>query len=128
MLRSPAPPAHPGLTGTPTAEWRRVVEAVAAVRREIERIRAVAARQVGPQEAQIFDAHLMLLDDAEVLADVKHRVNPEPVRSRPGSTRSLSSRTNGLNCQTPTCAPAPRTYGQWGTRCSLHSPARRPSP
>jgi phosphoenolpyruvate-protein phosphotransferase len=30
---------------------------------------------VGPQEAQIFDAHLMLLDDAEVLADVKHRVN-----------------------------------------------------
>jgi phosphocarrier protein FPr len=75
MLRSPAPPANPGLTGSPTAEWRRVVEAVAAVRREIERIRAVAARKVGPQEAQIFDAHLMLLDDAEVLADVKHRVN-----------------------------------------------------
>jgi len=75
MLRSPPPPAHPGLTGSPTAEWRRVVEAVAAVRREIERIRAVAARKVGPQEAQIFDAHLMLLDDAEVLADVKHRVN-----------------------------------------------------
>jgi phosphoenolpyruvate-protein phosphotransferase/dihydroxyacetone kinase phosphotransfer subunit len=75
MLRSPAPPADPGLTGSPTAEWRRVVEAVAAVRREIERIRAVAAREVGPQEAQIFDAHLMLLGDAEVLADIKHRVN-----------------------------------------------------
>jgi multiphosphoryl transfer protein len=74
MLRSPAPTADRGPTGTPTAEWRRVVEAVAAVRREIERIRAVAAREVGPQEAQIFDAHLMLLSDAEVLADVKHRV------------------------------------------------------
>ena len=33
--------------GHPTAEWRRIVEAVAAVRREIERIRAVAAREVG---------------------------------------------------------------------------------
>ena len=75
MLRPPAAPAHRGPTGTHTAEWRRVVEAVAAVRREIERIRAVAAREVGPQEAQIFDAHLMLLGDAEVLADVKHRIN-----------------------------------------------------
>jgi phosphoenolpyruvate-protein phosphotransferase/dihydroxyacetone kinase phosphotransfer subunit len=75
VLRPPAVPADPGPTGTPTAEWRRVVEAVAAVRREIERIRAVAVREVGPQEARIFDAHLMLLGDAEVLADVKHRVN-----------------------------------------------------
>jgi multiphosphoryl transfer protein len=75
LLRSPAALDHRGPTGTPTAEWRRVVEAVAAVRREIERIRAVAAREVGPQEAQIFDAHLMLLGDAEVLADVKHRIN-----------------------------------------------------
>jgi multiphosphoryl transfer protein len=75
MLSSPAAPTRRGPTGTPTAEWRRVVEAVAAVRREIERIRAAAAREVGPQEALIFDAHLMLLSDADVLADVKHRVN-----------------------------------------------------
>ena len=75
LLSSPAAPTHRGPAGTPTAEWRRVVEAVAAVRREIERIRAVAAREVGPQEARIFDAHLMLLGDTEVLADVKHRVN-----------------------------------------------------
>ena len=75
MLRPPAAPADGGPAGTPTAEWRRVVEAVAAVRREIERIRAVAVREVGPQEARIFDAHLMLLGDAEVLADVKHRVS-----------------------------------------------------
>jgi len=58
----------------PVAEWRRVVEAMADVRREIERIRAVAARQAGPQEARIFDAHLLLLGDSEVLADVKQRI------------------------------------------------------
>jgi phosphoenolpyruvate-protein phosphotransferase/dihydroxyacetone kinase phosphotransfer subunit len=74
-LSSADAPAHQAPAASPPAEWRRVVEAVAAVRREIERLRAVAAREVGPQEARIFDAHLMLLGDAEVLADVKNRVN-----------------------------------------------------
>jgi phosphocarrier protein FPr len=61
--------------GDPVAEWRRLVEAIADVRREIERVRAVAVRQVGPQEARIFDVHQMLLGDAELLADVKQRVS-----------------------------------------------------
>ncbi len=61
--------------GDPVAEWRRLVEAMADVRREIERVKAVAVRQVGPQEARIFDAHQMLLGDAELLADVKQRVS-----------------------------------------------------
>lgn len=62
-----APPTEPA------AEWRRVVEAMADVRREIERYRALT-RETSPQEARIFDAHLMLLGDEEVLADVKARV------------------------------------------------------
>ncbi len=61
--------------GNPATEWRRLVEAMADVRREIERVRAVAVREVGPQEARIFDAHQMLLGDAELLADVKQRVS-----------------------------------------------------
>ena len=61
--------------GDPVAEWRRLVEAIADVRREIERVRAVAVRQVGLQEARIFDVHQMLLGDAELLADVKQRVS-----------------------------------------------------
>jgi multiphosphoryl transfer protein len=75
MLSAVETPTRPTRTAAPSAEWRRVVEAVAAVRREIERIKAVAAREVGPEEARIFDAHLMLLGDAEVLADVKNRVS-----------------------------------------------------
>jgi phosphocarrier protein FPr len=62
------------VVGDPAAEWRRVVEAVAAVRREIERLRVVTARRVGAEEASIFDAHLSLLTDAEMLADVKARL------------------------------------------------------
>jgi phosphocarrier protein FPr len=60
--------------GDPADEWRRVRAAVAAVRREIQRVRAAAAREVGEQEARIFDAHLMLVDDADLLDDVHARI------------------------------------------------------
>jgi multiphosphoryl transfer protein len=60
--------------GDPGAEWRRVVEAVAEVRRDIEHLRALTVREVGESEAGIFDAHLTLLADAALLADVKQRI------------------------------------------------------
>src|SRR5437764_7619107 len=61
--------------GPPTAEWRRLIEAVADVRRAVERTRAAAARDIGPHDAEIFDAHLMLLADAELLNAAKDRVS-----------------------------------------------------
>src|SRR3954453_8826828 len=60
--------------GPPTAEWRRLIEAVADVRRTVERTRAAAARDIGPGDAEIFDAHLMLLADPELLNAAKDRV------------------------------------------------------
>ena len=62
------PPAEPA------AEWRRVVEAVATARRGIEHARVLTAREVGASQAGIFDAHLLLLSDAEMLAEVKSRL------------------------------------------------------
>ncbi len=59
--------------GEPAAEWRRIVESVAAVRRDIEHVRVITAREVGAEQASIFDAHLSLLTDSEMLADVKAR-------------------------------------------------------
>ncbi|WP_342772384.1 phosphoenolpyruvate--protein phosphotransferase [Nocardioides immobilis] len=61
--------------GEPAAEWRRIVESVAAVRRDIEHVRVVTAREVGAEQASIFDAHLSLLTDTEMLADVKTRTS-----------------------------------------------------
>ena len=60
----------------PAADWRRIVEAVATARREIERARVLTAREVGAAQASIFDAHLLLLSDAEMLADVKSPARP----------------------------------------------------
>jgi phosphoenolpyruvate-protein phosphotransferase/dihydroxyacetone kinase phosphotransfer subunit len=58
----------------PAAEWSRVEEALAAVRRDLHRIRAATARDAGDSHAAIFDAHLLMLDDADLLADVRSRI------------------------------------------------------
>jgi phosphocarrier protein FPr len=73
-LTTVPPDLHDDEVGEPSAEWRRLVESVAAVRREIEHVRVLTTRDVGAEEASIFDAHLSLLADAEMLADVKTRI------------------------------------------------------
>jgi multiphosphoryl transfer protein len=55
-------------------EWRRLREAIAAVRRDIQRIRIHTTRAVGVENAAIFDAHLLLLDDVDLLNDVRARI------------------------------------------------------
>jgi phosphocarrier protein FPr len=59
----------------PAAEWRRLRAAVAAVRREVRQVRARTAWRSGEADAEIFDAHLLLLDDAELLGEVRDRVD-----------------------------------------------------
>lgn len=56
------------------AEWRRLREAIAAVRRDVQRDRGRTAREIGEAEAAIFDAHLLLLDDPELVDDVRARI------------------------------------------------------
>ena len=74
LLAGAPPAARSSEQSSPADEWRRLESALAAVRREIERYRALA-RQAGPQEAGIFDAHLLLLDDEEVIGDVRARLS-----------------------------------------------------
>jgi phosphocarrier protein FPr len=61
--------------GDPPAEWRRLRTAVAAVRRETVRLRGRTSRELGESEAAIFDAHLMLLDDTELLDHVRSGID-----------------------------------------------------
>jgi multiphosphoryl transfer protein len=63
-----------GPAADPATEWRRLVESLAQVRRDTEHLRVLTARDVGPDEAAIFDAHLSLLSDADLLAEVKARI------------------------------------------------------
>jgi phosphocarrier protein FPr len=53
--------------GSPDEEWARLDAARAAARADIEQARAAIAGRAGESEAAIFDAHLLLLDDAALL-------------------------------------------------------------
>ncbi|MEU4221899.1 phosphoenolpyruvate--protein phosphotransferase, partial [Actinoplanes sp. NPDC026623] len=69
-------PRIPDVASQGTApEWRRIEGALATVRRDLHRLRAGTARDAGDAQAEIFDAHLMLLDDADLLADVRSRIS-----------------------------------------------------
>ncbi|HEY0574153.1 MAG TPA: phosphoenolpyruvate--protein phosphotransferase [Pseudonocardia sp.] len=59
----------------PAAEWRRLTDAVDTAREDIQRVRARAAEQVGEAEAGIFDAHLAMLDDPELLGGAHTRID-----------------------------------------------------
>ncbi len=63
---------HPA-TGDPAQEWQRIEESIAATRCDIEQLRDRTTREVGAGEAGIFDAHLALLADDEILHAVKAR-------------------------------------------------------
>jgi phosphocarrier protein FPr len=68
-------PAEP--PGDPAVQWRRLREALAAVRREIQRLRTRAVREIGDADAAIFDAHLLLLDDTALLDEARSRLDRE---------------------------------------------------
>jgi phosphocarrier protein FPr len=72
----------------PSREHRRLAEAIDSVDTELRRLQARTGRDVGPAEASIFDAHLALLHDPELIAEVRERLDGErsprsgtPVRS-----------------------------------------------
>ena len=68
----PATPDIPNVPSQgPAAEWARISGALGTVRRDLHRIRAATARDAGENQAAIFDAHLLLLDDTDLLADVR---------------------------------------------------------
>ena len=64
---APVVPDEPG--ADPAVERERLDAALPAVAAEITAARDAAARELGKEEAAIFDAHLLLLDDPALLAD-----------------------------------------------------------
>ncbi|GAB1689830.1 phosphoenolpyruvate--protein phosphotransferase [Krasilnikovia sp. M28-CT-15] len=69
-------PALPDLPAQDSGtERHRIEDALATVHQELRALRAAAARDAGDAAAQIFDAHRLLLDDAELLDDVRDRID-----------------------------------------------------
>ena len=58
----------------PAAEWERLTAARTACRDDIRGTRAATASQVGESAAAVFDAHVLLLDDSDLLDDARRRI------------------------------------------------------
>jgi multiphosphoryl transfer protein len=65
--------------GTPEAETDRLQAAFEAARAELSSTRDHVARAAGEHEAEIFDAHLLLLDDEELVGVALGIVERDPV-------------------------------------------------
>jgi phosphoenolpyruvate-protein phosphotransferase len=57
------------------AERQRLEAALTTVRAEIEQTRDSAAKDIGAGEAEIFGAHLLLLDDVDLLDETRRRID-----------------------------------------------------
>ncbi len=60
-----------------SSERQRLTQAIAASMQDIARLRDRVASKLGPQEAEIFDAHLLILEDEELLAGAYQRIEQE---------------------------------------------------
>jgi multiphosphoryl transfer protein len=73
-LRPQEPPVADSPAGTPAEERARLEAARAAAHQELEDVRASVTARGGEAEADIFDAHASLLDDAAITEPALRRI------------------------------------------------------
>jgi multiphosphoryl transfer protein len=74
-LRPQEPPVEDGPGGTPAEERARLEAARAAVRTDLERARVAVAGRAAAEEADIFTAHALLLDDAAIVEPALRQID-----------------------------------------------------
>lgn len=65
----------------PEAEVSRLNDAVAASKKDLEIIKAKAAENLGDEEAQVFEAHLTILSDPEMLGQISDKIKNDKVNA-----------------------------------------------
>ena len=65
----------------PTAEIERLNLAIEKSQKEIERIREIAVQSLGEEEAQVFDAHAMILSDPDIAGQVEEAIETNRINA-----------------------------------------------
>ncbi|HVH52494.1 MAG TPA: phosphoenolpyruvate--protein phosphotransferase [Actinomycetota bacterium] len=73
-MRPPEIDVPSGPAGEPKEEWMALEAAIDATRVEISATRATVATRADEQSAAIFDAHLLFLEDEELIAPVRSAI------------------------------------------------------
>lgn len=72
-------------------ELRKVDEAVELSRKQISRIKEQASKDFSEKEASIFDAHLMILEDPELIDGIKALITNEKLHSSNAASRVVEN-------------------------------------
>lgn len=80
-LESPSLQFDKKTIADPQQEVERLNSALAASTQELELIRDQAEKQIGPKEAAIFGAHLMVLSDPELIGPITEKIQTDRVNA-----------------------------------------------
>ncbi len=75
----------------PAAEWQRLSAAIEAARREVGAIQNQATQQVGADEASIFEAHLLFLQDPTLLDDARQRIEGDRLNAEAAWQQAIAA-------------------------------------
>lgn len=78
------------------AEIEKFVRAIEDTKREVVRVRAGLQEALGDDHARIFDAHLMILDDAMVVDGTIQRIREDRMNAAFGLTATIARVTKAL--------------------------------
>ncbi len=71
----PAPQVPQGKIEDPAAAWRDLQHAIEETKRAIKQRRQQAKQRIGEEQAAIFDAHILILEDPDLLNAVKKTID-----------------------------------------------------
>lgn len=63
------------------AEIKKLRDAIVLSKRELEQIKNKVAHEVGEEEAEIFGAHLLVLEDPELIGETENKIKNETVNA-----------------------------------------------
>jgi multiphosphoryl transfer protein len=99
-FRVPAPEIPTGPAADPGAEWEALQQALARVRTEIRATRDSVAARAGEYSAAIFDAHILFLEDDELLEPARRAIfehGKNAARAWHDASESVAARYRSLD-------------------------------
>ncbi len=99
-FQPPLPEVVPGQTSQPEQDWEHLQQALETTRLIIRQRQQQLALTLGPTETAIFDAHLLILQDPDLLEQVKQTILEQHENAASAwqtSIRSVAATYQGLN-------------------------------
>ncbi len=81
-----------------TEEMAKVDASVEASKEQINQIMQQAAKDFNEEEAAIFDAHLMILEDPELLKSIKETIESKKIRASYAASQIIDKYVDTFNC------------------------------